>query len=658
MKKSLIGESRTPSNNHPHSNGILNRLLDLPIGIKLITTVLLVIGMVLTVSTLQTISIVEKQRDLLVAKVKERQLALEQEINQMAGEYLRQAIMFSQLHGVPLALKTGDKKWLGSIFIPLWKKLNNANPQNPIKVHVHVPPARSFLRVWKPGKNGDDLSSFRQSVLDTIKTGKPVVGIEAGRAGLAIRGIAPIRDEFGEVVGSVEVMSNLKNLVRAVAKKYGQEAILFRKHNKRIKLLDTSRDDARFDGYDLIFSTFKGRIGTLVDKQFLDSASNHLVMRQVARTMVVASPIRNYDGSTAGVYVTLTDLTPFIKAQHDTIIHVGTLGAVSFMAIAAIIWLLMKGVFLKPLQEELSVLEKVARGDLRTLVPRRHNDEMGQLAEATNKTIKQLKLLITNMMNQSSSLKKTGEHLEEVAYQTASSATEASAQAEEIAIASSKNEESMASLASANEEVTATVKEVAQSSILTVNMIEEIGGQVDNASETISELNRHFVRIEEVMKFIRTIAEQTNLLALNATIEAARAGEAGKGFAVVAGEVKDLAHQAGGAADKIVANMQELRERVRASVEAIGRINDMVDPVKAISEDVSKAMEQNAAAVNEISRRSQESASVTSDSVRQLQGLGEAVNIVANAAEKTSSTSKRLLGLAEELNGLVKQFHI
>ena len=63
-----------------------------------------------------------------------------------------------------------------------------------LRIHFHVPPARSLLRLWKKDqKESDDLSDFRNTVT-TISGGshKPITGIEIGRGGFAIRGIAPI----------------------------------------------------------------------------------------------------------------------------------------------------------------------------------------------------------------------------------------------------------------------------------------------------------------------------------------------------------------------------------------------------------------------------------------------------------------------------------
>ena len=111
----------------------------------------------------------------------------------------------------------------------LSSNMKKSTPFKNIKIHIHTKENKSFLRSWKESKYGDDLSSFRGSVVKVNKTLKPVNTFEVGKAGLSIRSVVPILN--GDThLGSLEFMQG----INSVAKQFDKNKDAF------ILLMDSS----------------------------------------------------------------------------------------------------------------------------------------------------------------------------------------------------------------------------------------------------------------------------------------------------------------------------------------------------------------------------------------------------------------------------------
>jgi methyl-accepting chemotaxis protein len=130
----------------------------------------------------------------IVDRADERELRSHYEAlqSQLVQESRRAAAMSAVVAAMPQvqdAMAHDDRKTLMSFFGPGFSSIQSSYGVE--QFQFHTPPAISFLRVHQPEKFGDDLSSFRKTVVEANSSNSTIVGLEGGVAGLGIRGVVP-----------------------------------------------------------------------------------------------------------------------------------------------------------------------------------------------------------------------------------------------------------------------------------------------------------------------------------------------------------------------------------------------------------------------------------------------------------------------------------
>ncbi len=140
--------------------------------------------------------------------------SMKEEIRAKLDVGISNAVSIANDKTLAFSLQTNDRSLAQGSLRNLSKKMKSSTPFKNIKVHLHTKDSHSFLRSWKPEKFGDDLSSFRKSVVKVNSTKKIVNTFEVGKAGLSIRSVVPIFNG-DEHLGSLEFMQGINSVAKA-----------------------------------------------------------------------------------------------------------------------------------------------------------------------------------------------------------------------------------------------------------------------------------------------------------------------------------------------------------------------------------------------------------------------------------------------------------
>jgi methyl-accepting chemotaxis protein len=199
----------------------------------------------------------------------------------------------------------------------------------------------------------------------------------------------------------------------------------------------------------------------------------------------------------------------------------------------------------------------------------------------------------------------------------------------------------------------------------TAATMERISTATSSVAEKMTELARRSEEIGKVITVIQDISEQTNLLALNAAIEAARAGEHGRGFAVVAGEVRRLAERTRSATEEIAGTIGSIQHETRQTLDLMAESHQAVDSGIGETSRARQSLEAIICSSREVEHMIQMIATAATEQTSAAGEISESATHISqlatensHAAEETAEGCKQLSVLANDLDGIIRQFRL
>jgi methyl-accepting chemotaxis protein len=307
------------------------------------------------------------------------------------------------------------------------------------------------------------------------------------------------------------------------------------------------------------------------------------------------------------------------------------------------------------LKEIASVATAVAEGDLRQEVqPKAEGDVLGKAFQQLNS----LRDTMREIMNSAEHLGDASAVLKQVSDDIASGAEQSSNQIQVISSNGQQINQNVNQVSAAIEELAASIREISRNVHEVSQVIESAVNITNSTNMTITQLEARSQEIEAIIEVITTIMQQTNLLALNATIEAVRAGEVGKGFAVVAHEIKELARETAASAEDIIHKVEAIQESTREATDAITKVSEITHHVHELSSSISIAVEQQAAATDQISRNIIDTAHGSNEITHSIEEVATATQQASEQTVDVQEAAQELADIAEQLRHLIKKFKI
>jgi methyl-accepting chemotaxis protein len=431
------------------------------------------------------------------------------------------------------------------------------------------------------------------------------------------------------------------------------DVALMQKEEQKVKdqraLYDKAQADLKAQGLNEAETRILADIAALdadVDKAFKEAIGQVLAFNSEGAAKVIAGRIDPLNQRTLGLINQLVDLQQAyakdvmdgsVGADRALMLVLSGLGALAVALGVACAAVISRSITV-PLSGAVAVAQKVAAGELTSVVVVEGGDETSELLRA-------LKDMNESLAKTVGEVRAGTEMITTASHEIASGNADLSSRTESQA-------SSLEETASSMEELTSTVKQNAdnarqanQLAVSASSVAQKGGAVVSQVVETMGSIKASSSKIVDIIGVIDGIAFQTNILALNAAVEAARAGEQGRGFAVVASEVRNLAQRSAGAAreikeligdsvDKVDAGsrlVDEAGQTMDLIVTSIRQVADIMGEITAATQEQSNGIEEVNQAITQMDEMTQQNAALVEQAAAAAESMQEQAQMLADA---------------------------
>ena len=616
---------------------------------------------------------IEKQ--VLQDKAKQFELFSGEKLNTKFQISITNSIEIAQNKFVIDGLKSNDKIALKAELKNLTQSIKDSSDYKNVQIHVHTADIKSFIRSWND-KSGDDLSSFRHMIHTVKNDKKAVYGIEVGKTGLAIRGIAPIfNDENKEYIGSVEFIQSFESIVKSM-KAQMDASVLIAMDTSLLEIANGLKEAPR-----------------ILNNKFVLAQKEENMDKALAAELAKVEPKSNGGGyfSTENYFITSITLSDYknnpvgkifiaapnkqiyeaIKMAESGMILQISVAIVAIILTIIILMTIIKIYLIKPIDELANTVKlSIGEGDLPTKVPVFGKDEIGTTANEFNDLVEKFRNIISLAKNSSGENASIANQLSSTSRIVGTSVENTSKTLDStFKMSSELKEEIKNSIQNVNqmsEDIQNSSKkliEVRKNIVFFSKSISDASIQETDLAQRMKALSQEAIQIKDVLNVISDIADQTNLLALNAAIEAARAGEHGRGFAVVADEVRNLAEGTQKSLDQINITVNTIVQSISTATASMEENSKNISALMQVASKTEETVEFATQSMLQSEQRSQISANDFTKTgedvnffVEKIREINEISATNMRNTEEIASASEHLHSMSEHLNEILVKF--
>lgn len=313
------------------------------------------------------------------------------------------------------AFAAGDRQAIESLLRPMFLQMRQYFRASHMQFH-HAP-AVTFLRLEAPSLFGDDVAAFHHSVVRSNQDKSAQGGLEAGRTGIAMRGVVPVVHER-RYIGTVGVGIDLDAyfLEQFKARTGADGAIYLSQKTLDLMTAAANVPERRGPVPDVGVFAQTGEEAAMAPEMFARALTGETALGRIevgGRPYVVwLGPLYNYNGDIVGVVrigLPRGNVLARVEASRDTSLLLGVV--IALLTVFAV-WRLIASRLMRPLALLTTGVRQLA-GNRAARVQIVGGDELGELGNAFNTMAAQLQHVLQGLEQNVAELERTGQALRE-----------------------------------------------------------------------------------------------------------------------------------------------------------------------------------------------------------------------------------------------------